>query len=193
MILSYLSLIYLTNYYVVIIVMIAYGLGDGLGHLTVIKNAWRYFPNNKGLVNGIILGGLGLSAAFLNPIADLIINPTRISPLEDGFYTAKIGNKIESFFWFLIVFFSVLGGLAVVLSFPYNEMLIDSSSDVTKIIETKAGILKNNNDEEEEINNQIDFQLLFNENENEKVSYAYFSKENLQLSIFCFGTPCNLY
>jgi len=59
MILSYLILIIFPKFKYVILGMSIFGIGDGLGNLSVIKNSWRYFPNNKGLVNGLILTGFG--------------------------------------------------------------------------------------------------------------------------------------
>ena len=69
MYISYLIMIFFTNYYLILVAMGVFGLGDGLANLSVIKNCWKYFPNNAALVNGIIIGGLGISSAVLTPIA----------------------------------------------------------------------------------------------------------------------------
>ena len=77
---SYLMLIFLPNYYLVLVAMCFLGFGSGLSNLTYIKNSWKYFPKSQGLVNGLILGGGGLSSSILTPLADFfIINPNKES------------------------------------------------------------------------------------------------------------------
>ena len=96
---SYGILIFFSNYYLVLLGMGIFGLGDGLGNLSGIKNAWKYFPNNKGLVNGIIIGGLGLSSSVFTPLADYIINKDGKKPNNDGFYDKEISDcPIHPFF-----------------------------------------------------------------------------------------------
>ncbi len=121
MISSYLILIFFKNYYLVLLGMGIFGLGDGLGNLSIIKNAWKYFPNNKGLVNGIIIGGLGLSSSFFTPLADYIINKNGIKTDDDGFYDKEIANRLIYFLYVMIGIFGFLGFFAIVFTFPYQE------------------------------------------------------------------------
>ena len=75
---SYALLLFIPNYYVVLFAMCLFGVGNGLGNLTYMKNSWKYFPKLQGLINGIILGGAGLSSSILTPLADFfIINPDK--------------------------------------------------------------------------------------------------------------------
>jgi len=64
---SYALLLFIPNYYIVLIAMCLFGIGNGLGNLTYMKNSWKYFPKSQGLVNGIILGGAGISSSVLTP------------------------------------------------------------------------------------------------------------------------------
>ena len=70
---SYLMLIMFPNYYVVLTAMCLFGIGSGFSNITYIKNSWKYFPKSQGFVNGIILGGAGLSSSILTPLADFFI------------------------------------------------------------------------------------------------------------------------
>ena len=63
---SYLMLIIFPNYYVVLTAMCLFGIGSGFSNITYIKNSWKYFPKSQGFVNGIILGGAGLSSSIIN-------------------------------------------------------------------------------------------------------------------------------
>jgi hypothetical protein len=57
-------MIFFTNYYVILIAMAIFGLGVGIETLSVINNAWKYFPEHAALVNGIIITGLGISSGI---------------------------------------------------------------------------------------------------------------------------------
>ena len=69
---SYAILIFLPNYYAVLVAMCLFGIGSGFGNLTYLKNSWKYFPKSQGFANGIILGGTGLSSSILTPLADFL-------------------------------------------------------------------------------------------------------------------------
>ena len=69
---SYTMLIFLQNYYSVLVAMCLFGIGSGFGNLTYLKNSWKYFPKSQGFANGIILGGTGLSSSILTPLADFL-------------------------------------------------------------------------------------------------------------------------
>ena len=42
------------RFYLLIISMCLFGIGCGLSNLSYKRNCWKYFPENKGLINGII-------------------------------------------------------------------------------------------------------------------------------------------
>ena len=126
MISSYGILIYFSNYYLVLLGMGIFGLGDGLGNLSAIKNAWKYFPNNKGLVNGIIIGGLGLSSSVFTPLADYIINKEGKKPNEEGFYDKEISERLIYFLYAMVIIFTFLGTFAVAFTFPFQNNYNDN-------------------------------------------------------------------
>ena len=168
MYISYAIMIFFTNYYLVLISMGIFGLGDGLANLSVIDNCWKYFPDYKGLINGIIIGGLGLSSAILTPIADyLIINPDGIEPV-DGIYEEDIANNLLNFLYFISVLFLVLGFFAVVFTFEYK-------SDI-KSAET---IFSGNLESQKKVEGSL-----------KVLCDGFCSLTNLTLSLFCFCGPC---
>jgi len=165
---SYAIMIFSTNYYAVLIAMGIFGLGDGLANLSVITNCWKYFPNNKALINGIIIGGLGISSAVLTPIADcFIINPNHVEPDEHNIYPPRIANRLLNFLYFLAGFFLVLGTVAVALTFPYKEETPDEEK-----VEDKEFVGKS----------KSNLKLLWQ---------GFLSIKNLILGLFCFCGPCN--
>ena len=184
---SYAIMIFSANYYAVLIAMGIFGLGDGLANLSVITNCWKYFPNNKALINGIIIGGLGISSAVLTPIADyFIINPGHVEPDKDGIYPAKIANRLLVFLYFLSVFFLVLGTVAVSLTFNYKEEKEEKETLEVEKIEEKEGNVEEELEvgkiKEKETNRKSNIKLLFR---------GFLSIKNLILGLFCFCGPCN--
>jgi MFS family permease len=120
MLTSYSIILTQKNYYAVLGGMAIFGMGDGIGNLSVINNGFRYFPNKRGLVNGVILGGMGLASSVLTPLADfVIINPEKKNVEDNGFYPEDVANHLVTFIKLLIVIFVILGTLAVSLTFPY--------------------------------------------------------------------------
>lgn len=181
---SYGFLIFFTNYYVVLFGMALFGFGDGIANLSVISNGWKYFENNKGLVNGIIIGGLGLSSSVLNPLADFIINPEKAKTDDDGFYSKEIAMRLLTFLYVLVGIFVFLGTLAISLTFPYQP---EESPKAT--IEPPPPEENNNTTETPEVTtttNTTDQKPPHHEN----IWKAFFSCKNFQLGSFCFCGPC---
>jgi MFS family permease len=175
MYLSYAIMIFFSNYYLVLIAMGIFGLGDGLANISVITNCWQYFPKNKALINGIIIGGLGISSAILTPIADyFIINPDHVEPDKDNIYPEEIANRLLNFLYFLSLFFLVLGTIAVSLTFKYKEEKM--------YIEEKDEKEEGEGDKEHIPKSESVLKQLFE---------AFLTLKNLMLGLFCFCGPCN--
>ena len=187
---SYAFLIFFTNYYLVLLGMGLFGFGDGIANLSVINNGWKYFKKNKGLVNGIIIGGLGLSSSVLNPLADFMINPEKKGTEPDGFYSEKIANNLLDFLYVLVGIFVFLGIMAIALTFPYEEEIIPVPTE---------GLIQNEKGDSplpppETSNTNLSKSNDTTTTHHEKKRVAFFSIVNFQLGIFCFCGPCkNLY
>ena len=48
---------------------IGFGINNGIAYVIPISNCWKYFPNNKGLVGGIIVSGVGMGTFIFNLIS----------------------------------------------------------------------------------------------------------------------------
>ena len=98
------------------------GLGSGIGNLAYVKNGWKYFPKSQGLVNGIILGGGGISSSILTPLADFfIINPEKIGTYKNGIYPESIANKLPDFIKIILICFIIMSVIAFIITIPYSE------------------------------------------------------------------------
>ena len=59
--------------------ILGYGIGvgfcQGVPYMLPINNSYKYFPNKKGLISGICIGGLGFGAVIFNQLIFALINP----------------------------------------------------------------------------------------------------------------------
>ena len=54
--------------------------GIGISYFTPIICGWEWFPENKGLVSGLIVGGYGFGAFIFGFISTALVNPKNLSP-----------------------------------------------------------------------------------------------------------------
>jgi MFS family permease len=57
-----------------------YGFAIGIIYLVPLICSWEYFPNRKGMISGIIIGGFGFGAFIFGFISFAIVNPDNNSP-----------------------------------------------------------------------------------------------------------------
>jgi OFA family oxalate/formate antiporter-like MFS transporter len=56
------------------------GLGSGTCYVVPMVCGWEYFPNKKGMVNGIIIGAFGFSSFFFSLLSTKLVNPNSEAP-----------------------------------------------------------------------------------------------------------------
>ncbi|CAM1324437.1 Uncharacterised protein g8671 [Pycnogonum litorale] len=71
-----------------IVFMMSYMFG-GISYMTSVLCGMRWFPQNKGVVSGLVIGAFGLGSLMLTPIQTAFINPENLSPDEDGTYFSQ--------------------------------------------------------------------------------------------------------
>ncbi len=59
---------------------VLFGIGIGFGYVCPIACAAKWFPDKKGLINGIAVAGFGAGAFIFNLIIKAFINPTNLQP-----------------------------------------------------------------------------------------------------------------
>ena len=178
---GYTSLIYAKSLSHFLYGLISFGVGDGVCNLSTITNAWKYFPESKGTISGIVLAGLGLSASILNPLADFIVNPNLIDADIYGFYPFEVASRLSLFLYVIIIAFSILGLTGIIFSIPYSA----ETNEVHPLLEE-------DNDKMIPLIPRNDLSSITNDN-NESMWEGFFSIKNLQLAIFCFCGPCKYY
>ena len=51
------------------------GIGGGACYFIALICAWEWYPESKGLVTGIILGGFGIGAFIFGHVSTMFVNP----------------------------------------------------------------------------------------------------------------------
>ena len=172
-------LIFVPNYYVVLLAMCIFGIGISLNSIITIKNCWKFYPDKKGLMNGINVGSAGISTTFFTPVADFIfINPDKESTDTSGLYPEHVAKRITTYLYFLVVIFIVCGILSYLLTFNYDDIV--EKSELSNTID-------DNN--EERISDLIK-QSNVNATSTKILLKAFITKNNLQMCVFCVCGPC---
>ena len=94
------------------------GLGCGMSYFVALICSWEYFPDKKGLVTGIILGGYGFGSFIFAQISTKLVNPTGASPTvydpnnDVTYFDEAIADRVPSMIRTLVyiwIFLVVIG------------------------------------------------------------------------------------
>ena len=199
---SLLVLLFIPKYIMVLFAMGLFGIGIAMNSLIVTKNGWKYFPNRKGLVNGINMSASGLSSSFLTPIADYgIINPDKIGTDSDGLYPEKIANRLPRYLYVLIGIFFLIGSISYFTTFNYedNKEVEAVTEDINeeKIVDNtiEEEKIENNNEQKLEGEKEEENKLMDNQNfeSNKRIITTkelfrlFFSCKNAQILAISIG------
>ena len=78
----------------------------------------QWFPERKGLVNGITVGGYGLGALIFNQVQTAYLNPLNSTPDTDGFFSDEaILSRVPSLFVLLGGVYLIIQVIACLLIF----------------------------------------------------------------------------
>ena len=203
--LSYFILIFAENLFIFLLSMIIFGIAHAISNLAVIKNCWKYFPNYRDLIFGIIVSGAGICSSIITPLADfLFINPQKEGiEKKTKIYSKNIANRFifRKYLTIVSVILSILGGLSVFFTFDKKE------EEAEEIIKEKEENIKNSQKnaliepEKEQENKEIERESIpdFNGIDDTRPSVignnimlgeAFLSKKNIMLICFCFCSFC---
>ena len=57
---------------------LGYGICNGLTYMVPMHHGWLWYPDNPGLVSGIVIGGFGFGSLIFGNVARLIVNPENL-------------------------------------------------------------------------------------------------------------------
>ena len=97
------------------------GLGCGMSYFVALICSWEYFPDKKGLVTGIILGGYGFGSFIFAQISTKLVNPTGAPPSvydpdnDVTYFDAAIADRVPFMIRTLVYIWTVLVVIGVAL------------------------------------------------------------------------------
>ena len=115
-------------------------------YYTSLRNCWKYFPNRKDLISGLIFSSFGLSSFAFTSIADLIINPDNI-PNDGKYYSKQISFRFLKYIKLFIFCTVIIGAISSILCFPYedeNKINNNNNKEILNDSIISKSYLKNN-------------------------------------------------
>ncbi len=97
---------------------IIFGMGIGFGYVCPIASASKWFPDKKGLINGIAVAGFGAGSFIFNYVIKALANPKNLETDHPNF-VSTISQNIPLMFIILgIIYLILIIGGAMTLSTP---------------------------------------------------------------------------
>lgn len=110
---------FMTNFIGLLITYgIIFGAGIGFGYVCPIAAAGKWFPDKKGLINGIAVAGFGAGSFIFNYVIKALANPLGLETTDAGFISAISQNIPIMFIVLGIIYLILIIGGAMTLSNP---------------------------------------------------------------------------
>ena len=79
---------------------------------------WEFFPNRKGMVSGIIVGGFGFGTFIFGFISTALVNPDNVEPFQvpngDVLYPFEIASRTPKMLRELCAMWIVLSAIGII-------------------------------------------------------------------------------
>ena len=205
---SYFILIFAQNFYLFLISMVMFGIGHAISNLAVIKNCWKYFPNNTGLVYGIIVSGAGMCSSIFTPLADFVVmNPEKEkADKKTGFYPEYIAMRLLRYLIIVTGILSILGALSIFFTFDKKTKEEEAEGKIKEKEENiennkKDALIESEKNQENEENKEIERESIPDfggiedirpslATNNKMLWEAFLSLKNIMFICFCFCSFC---
>ena len=112
-------LMYFAKIYAVLIISyILLGIATALTYMQSLVNCWKYFPEKKGLISGLLFSFSGLGTFIFTSIADGVVK----SDDKEGKKNEQIIKTFKLYLLIVLLFIIVFGISASILCFPYVKV-----------------------------------------------------------------------
>jgi len=130
------------------------GIGIGLAYPNILVLVMRWYPNAKGLVNGIVLCGFGVSALIFDKVQTAIINPHNLEQLQKtGFAHADAMMERFPFIFLYLggVYFAMqMIGVLLMSVPPKKEFAVSSLPPQVQSQQAQAVAVSTNDEDEQQ-------------------------------------------
>ena len=135
---------------------VLYGLGIGMGYYPILKTTWKYFPEKKGFLTGLILSVFGLCPFIFTSIADAVMNPDGVNTKEGGIFGPDIAIKMKDFSLIMVITMAVCGVFSQFLMFPLDNVVSTDNNQVVVEADDNSKDVKTSYVSNEIYNNEKD-------------------------------------
>ena len=102
-----------------------------MGYYPILKTTWKYFPEKKGFLTGLILCAFGLCPFVFTSIADAVINPDGKPANKDGIFDDyNIAIKMKDFSLIITITMAVCGVISQLLMFALDNIVSTDNNQV---------------------------------------------------------------
>ena len=110
------------SFYLLLLSLSLLGIGSGISSLTYLRNAWKFFPNNQGLIYGIILSSSGIFSTLLVVLADfVVINPNKENTIN-GIYPKYVADNVYKYTQIIAIVLGSIDILGFLLIYDYDKL-----------------------------------------------------------------------
>lgn len=108
---------YMINWYLfVLFYAVLYPVGMGLVYYVPMICCWEWFPENKGLVSGLIVGGFGFGAFIFGFLSTALANPDHDNPDKvTKFFPKEVGERTPGMLRICVICWAVLSFISLIL------------------------------------------------------------------------------
>ena len=104
----------------------SFGICNGLCYIVPLRICYEYFPDAKGFVSGVIIGGFGLGSFLFGFISTMLINPENRTS-TDGVYDESVTKNVPLA---LRIFAAIWGSIALIaINFLYPIQKVEKASN----------------------------------------------------------------
>jgi len=107
-----------------IIFGVGYGFCNGIAYTVPLKICWDIYPEQKGMVSGVIICGFGVGSFIFSFISTMLVNPlnikTRINYIENGdnsirLYGDEVALKVPYMIIYMCILWSIICCFGIIL------------------------------------------------------------------------------
>ena len=110
------------NLWIFYTISIFIGVSSGLSAGVPIKNACKYYPKKKGVINSVIICLGGLISSLYSFIGEKLINPNKSQIIDketNPFYPQEVANNANKFFLFACIAFPSINIISIFLFYKF--------------------------------------------------------------------------
>lgn len=96
--------------------------GNGVAYIVPLIVGWEFYPHNKGLATGVVLGSYGLGSFVFSQVSTRLVNPDGIDPtVKDpnypdlNFYDSSVADRVPYMIRVLCYIWAAFGFVGTIL------------------------------------------------------------------------------